>query len=299
MEPMLRFREVAAGQPFHAAMITLRPGRQFAGGRHTHDFYELLYVLEGEGRHFVNADELAMQVGVLALIRPQDAHQFMAGGVVLTFINIAFPARTWRAFADVAGLDRIDQWDHDATPPHLVVPATERERLADQFQRALHEYVRRPRSLDLVRLLATAVAVLDDASEPSTPPQPVWFADACYAMSFEENLRQGVRRFRELAAVSAGHLARITMKYLACRPGEYVNGRRLTHAATLLATTTESVTQIAHRCGFSSPSHFSQRFRERYGMSPREYRRNAQYAVLGSSRRLAVEPGVSYRVQSD
>ncbi|HJP67724.1 MAG TPA: helix-turn-helix domain-containing protein, partial [Sphingomicrobium sp.] len=44
--------------------------------------------------------------------------------------------------------------------------------------------------------------------------------------------------------------------------------RRLTAGGT-------SISEIAYGVGFSSPAHFSARFRERFGMTPREYRASA------------------------
>ena len=36
---------------------------------------------------------------------------------------------------------------------------------------------------------------------------------------------------------------------------------------------TQPIATVARQCGFTDPTHFSRRFREAYGMSPREWRR--------------------------
>ena len=36
---------------------------------------------------------------------------------------------------------------------------------------------------------------------------------------------------------------------------------------------TQSIATVARQCGFTDPAHFSRRFREAFGMSPREWRR--------------------------
>lgn len=53
----------------------------------------------------------------------------------------------------------------------------------------------------------------------------------------------------------------------------FVNEIRLGHACRLLAESEATVTAIAFDCGFRNLSNFNRRFRERYGMSPREYRK--------------------------
>jgi AraC family transcriptional regulator, dual regulator of chb operon len=102
---------------------------------------------------------------------------------------------------------------------------------------------------------------------------------ACAAMYDEENLRAGLPRLLELASVSHGHLARSMSAHYGCRPVEFVNNARLSHAAVLLATTADSVGRIAERCGFSSQSYFDRLFHARYGRAPRAYRERARHAV--------------------
>ncbi|CAB3751920.1 AraC family transcriptional regulator [Paraburkholderia humisilvae] len=55
----------------------------------------------------------------------------------------------------------------------------------------------------------------------------------------------------------------------------YAWSLRLEHAARLLPGATQGeIKTIAHQCGFASPAHFSRAFKERYGMTPREYAAN-------------------------
>ncbi|MEU3274835.1 AraC family transcriptional regulator [Saccharomonospora sp. NPDC006951] len=59
-----------------------------------------------------------------------------------------------------------------------------------------------------------------------------------------------------------------------CR--ELIKEERLSlarHQLTSPAYSRTSITELAHRCGFSSPGRFSTAFRERFGITPRELRR--------------------------
>ncbi len=56
---------------------------------------------------------------------------------------------------------------------------------------------------------------------------------------------------------------------------EYIWGRRLEAAAKRLSDSAcahLSIGMLAYGCGFSSQAHFARRFKDRYGVSPREYR---------------------------
>ncbi|AWV18264.1 AraC family transcriptional regulator [Methylobacterium sp. XJLW] len=57
---------------------------------------------------------------------------------------------------------------------------------------------------------------------------------------------------------------------------DYIWGRRLEAAAKRLADPAcahLSIGMLAYGCGFSSQAHFARRFKDRHGMSPRDYRR--------------------------
>jgi AraC-like DNA-binding protein/mannose-6-phosphate isomerase-like protein (cupin superfamily) len=282
MATTLRFGDVAPGKPFHAALVTLRPETDSPSGMHDHaDFYELVFALDGAGRQSVGDEVLPMRPGFLALVRPRDRHDFaVAAGHRLQFINLAFPAGTWRTFVDLAALEPAADWDRVSLPPHTLVPAADIDAVSAEFHRALRCYLHGPHTIDLLRTLATTVPMLQPAATATRSVTPDWLTNACTAMTAEENLRGGVTRFRELAAVSAGHLSRSTTRYLQRRPADLVTQWRVEHGRLLLASTTEPVTTIARRCGFASPSYFSYCFRSRYGASPRAYRTAARRSVV-------------------
>ncbi|MGI6005964.1 MAG: AraC family transcriptional regulator [Ruminococcus sp.] len=59
-------------------------------------------------------------------------------------------------------------------------------------------------------------------------------------------------------------------------PVEYINECRLSQAASLLTGTGRPVTEIASMCGFSTPSYFCKLFKERYHLSPAQYRKRVK-----------------------
>lgn len=53
----------------------------------------------------------------------------------------------------------------------------------------------------------------------------------------------------------------------------YITEKRLERAATLINTTQLNVSEIAYKVGYTSLSYFSKIFKEKYGLSPSEYRK--------------------------
>ena len=67
-------------------------------------------------------------------------------------------------------------------------------------------------------------------------------------------------------------LSRVFSKTFHCNFTGYVNGVRLNYAISMLDGTKESITNICYDCGFESQRTFNRVFKERYRMTPREYR---------------------------
>lgn len=72
--------------------------------------------------------------------------------------------------------------------------------------------------------------------------------------------------------VSKYVLSRVFAKTFHCNYNKYVNDVRLNYVATLLESTNESITNIGLDAGFESQRTFNRVFKERYKITPREYR---------------------------
>jgi transcriptional regulator GlxA family with amidase domain len=77
-----------------------------------------------------------------------------------------------------------------------------------------------------------------------------------------------------LAGISRRQLERLFRQYLNAMPAKYYLNLRLSKARTQLQRSSQSVVQISLACGFASAAHFSNAYRERFGVTPREDRRN-------------------------
>lgn len=60
----------------------------------------------------------------------------------------------------------------------------------------------------------------------------------------------------------------------------YVNELRLSNAAIQLFKSNDSITQIAFQCGFSSSAYFTKRFKERFEITPKDYRQKMKNTLI-------------------
>ena len=71
--------------------------------------------------------------------------------------------------------------------------------------------------------------------------------------------------------VSRSQLQRKLKQLTNQNPSDYLKTTRLRYAAMLLVTKNLSISEVTYEAGFSSLSHFSNSFRDFYGMSPSRY----------------------------
>lgn len=57
-------------------------------------------------------------------------------------------------------------------------------------------------------------------------------------------------------------------------PNKYILDRRMDYAAELLSAGTYTIAEVCYKVGFSAPSYFNKCFKQKFGMSPTQYKRN-------------------------
>ena len=81
----------------------------------------------------------------------------------------------------------------------------------------------------------------------------------------------GVNELASIVGISRVHLNRKMKDRYGVSPNNFIRSYRLKQAAYLLINNNVNVSEVAYRVGFSSHSHFSNTFREYFGMTPKEF----------------------------
>lgn len=82
----------------------------------------------------------------------------------------------------------------------------------------------------------------------------------------------------KLAYMSRSKFFEAFKRNLGCTPSEYIIQQRVEHAAKVLRKG-KSVTQAAFDSGFSNMSHFSRRFFQRYGVTPKQFKEQSSSMI--------------------
>lgn len=91
---------------------------------------------------------------------------------------------------------------------------------------------------------------------------------------YKENLT--IKEMAKLCGYSTSHFMKFFRQQMKMPFIEYVNDYRLIMAARQLLNGEEGISQIAQSTGFDQPSYFNRLFKRKYGMTPKQYRRQMQ-----------------------
>lgn len=241
--------------------------------RHTHDFYELFIIKEGEVSHYINEKQILMEQGTIWLVKPDDEHNFRKGKCKKShFVNLAFTEelfelakRMYQAYSDnQGGVNNVNAH----MPMELETAVLSK---ISYLARAKSNLLPVAGKDTLISILLDCFMVLENQAGYGMMT-PKWLEKACLEMKNEQNYTEGIHRFVELSGKSQEHLTRCMRKYYHTTPSEYLNSIKLEQVVRLLETTDVSVLDIMLQCGFNNVSYFNQLFKKAYGMTPSRYR---------------------------
>lgn len=115
-------------------------------------------------------------------------------------------------------------------------------------------------------------------------------------LTMEANLSEPLKLadMSPVSGLSRRQIERLFRREMGRSPARYYLDMRLERAHLLLITSSLPVIEIAMACGFSTASHFSRTYRERYGCTPQQTRmaklerpREAEGRARGDERRVA------------
>lgn len=244
---------------------------------HTHVYYELLYVLEGEVAMTIRGREHRVEAGSLVFLSPFDAHATRMLSPVYRRYYLLIPPDQLRAFHNDVALLSVFRFHGEHFS--CVLPTGGEKGRFDAYLALLLDAAQRGGPDFETRVEALMTLILVDARaigpELFLPPEALSFLPIQELLDRLE--AQGGRDF-SLAEearnchVSPGCLSAHFRRLVGVSPMQYVMQLRLARAKLLLRTTELSIPDVARQCGWGDASNFVRRFREQFHCTPLKYR---------------------------
>ena len=245
---------------------------------HTHDYYEFLLITSGKVKHFINGENVIAHKGELFLIRPQDIHQLTVIEEGDEYLNLNFSKDLMESLMQFWGNEKLNREITDSKFPPMrklddVNLKYAREKiLQTMFKESLsaqeQTYVMKKRLFDIfAAYFAQEIGEGNDCI-------PEWLSNTVKKMEKKENFSIGVSRMVEISGKSMEHLSRSMSKYYGCSPTKYINKLRIEYMSSMLAYSTWPIIEIWLDAGFESAGYVYKLFKERYGTTPQQYRKN-------------------------
>jgi AraC-like DNA-binding protein len=246
---------------------------------HWHEFFELALVVSGTGTHILNGKAVNIGQRDLFLLTPADFHEIIPDpGQTLETYNAIFVQRFIRP--------ELFQWlVQDGGGIALKLEEVQYGWLAAEFERMWDESENpRPGGDWLVagaleRVLVDAMRTCRNGMLEDAGPQSVYFHPSITkAVSYlQYHFREAITldKVARHSGLSANHFSELFRKQIGVPFQNFVQDLRLKFAHSLLCMTDLPITDICYVSGFGTLSHFGRTFKNAYGVTPREARKEA------------------------
>lgn len=247
---------------------------------HRHSFFEVCYVMDGQGSYMDEGHHYPLDKGTLFCSRPGALHQIRSRtGLYLLFVAFELDESrsTSEAIARYRSLyktSRIVLQNADHTPAALLWRA-----LISQFEQPhmLTEPFIRGNAHSLLLSFSSGFTDQTDAL-PHPSLKKVGDRLLLRATAFiKDNLWRPLPldTVAEYLNVSGRHLSRLFAQRLGISYVNYVRRERVRHASDLLKYSEIPIKEVAEKSGFSSVHYFSNVFAKEMGLPPGRFREAA------------------------
>lgn len=255
---------------------------------HTHEFYEIVYIVDGFTLHSSAGRVNMLVTGDLFFVRPGEEHSYI-NAYRTKLYNLLFTADELGSelpeLSRLPGLDvMFNGGDAENISARLLhVDMNERhavESVLDSIrsERTAHRtgWQSLTRALFisfLIRYSRMYEARWDRRQQSSNDYYGYIYKILSYV---NENYKEPITttELAEITGLSPDYMARRFKQSLNMSPAEYVRRFRIARAMELLCTTDTPVAEVAGMTGFSDVSLFSRVFKQAVGLPPSAYRKN-------------------------
>ncbi|MBS4200509.1 helix-turn-helix transcriptional regulator [Bacillus sp. FJAT-49732] len=243
---------------------------------HKHSFFEICYVIDGEGFYVDQGVENRLTKGTLFLSRPEIWHQIKSQtGLDLIFVafEIIESESSDIAIQQYHELIHTENYIHKADDQTPAIHLWHSLLLQSNYHQTFRAEVNAALAYSLLVSLSQTFIKKEDRNVPLLERGASYLHRA--KLYIKDNLSQPLQ-LNDLASylhISSRHLSRLFSTELGESCTSYIKNERIKKATELLSTTDLSVKEVADETGFASVHYFTRVFKTEVGEPPGEFRK--------------------------
>ncbi len=245
---------------------------------HHHDYYEFFLTLSGKAIQEINGKRQSLPERSLVLVRPGDVHTYIKEGE-FSFVNLTFTSDTMKKLCDYFG-SSLENIIKKEIPPTVILS---RENFDSVFEKlnnlntiSLSDTEKANLKMKLI-LTDIMAFIIEGDSERSRSLAPLWLSSLVLHCKKAENINITLQEMAEFSNKSREHISRCFKKYYGVTVAQFMNEQKLNYSANLLLNSNLPVIDICYECGFQNLSWFYRKFKEKFDLTPHQFRKNAGF----------------------
>lgn len=261
---------------------------KFPKSERKNNFFELIYILDGNGRQFVNENEFYYKPGNLFLMTPQDFYSFEIERLTRFFFirfNSSFIlTEKAKIYDDGDWLNRMKFILENAShrPGCILKNQSDKPIMRDLIESIIREQTNQQLFYhkiiaQIVNTVITIVARnislrLPDKIKATTEEPILKILHYIHQNIYEPEKLKAVQISRELG-ISSSYLGHYFKKHTNETMQDYITNYKLKLIETRLLHSDLRINEIAYELNFTDESHLTRIFKKYRGMNPSEFRR--------------------------
>lgn len=240
---------------------------------HTHDHWEILLVMSGAILHRINNCEMTLQKGDACLIRPNDNHSLhQIPGATEPYQHLNFTFDSNFAESIISLYDNFENILNEPDYIRFYIDAADRGYLYDRalLVQNLSQNLYEKNAKFMISFLIIKYMEQKILFDPG---YPMWLNNFILQISSPHAFGKSIQELAKSTPYSYSRLSRIFKEYTGETIVNYINSQKMTYSKRLLRSTDMTTLSISEMIGYESLSSFNHLFKERFGITPSEYRK--------------------------
>lgn len=246
-------------------------------------FYLIHFILDGEGDFYVNNTNYHLCRGQGFLIEPDYQTTYISNpNNPWTYVWVGFSGKEAKDILSSIGLSQdnpIFSCDHGDKLKKYV------------FDMLNHNYSSQSDSLRLQAMLYLFLSIIADSQKDKidAPSGNVYVNHAISYIQSHYSMPVTIEEISDYVRINRSYLSSLFKEYVGLSPIKYLQNFRITRAQHMLTITNLPIESIALSCGYQSAEAFHKVFRQKNGISPKQYRKMKRELTIESQNIVRID----------